>query len=343
MKFDWLAFLEREQIEYITEGKNVASGCYCIHCPICGAADPSQHCNIDPETGGWWCWRNRDHRGRAVYLVAALKGCSLPDARRIVGEDEQARADSPGADTLEDLRQRFEQAETPRDTKDSGPETWPGDIHPIRPDRASSRRFVDYLARRRFWGDAEEVARYYRLRYAMTGPFAQRLIIPITRGPDLIGWTGRSIRPDAELRYKSHPEGHGGVKSTLINCRVARRGGRVLVIVEGPLDALKLDFYGRWRAVRAVATMGTNVTDMQVGVLIHDLIPYYDRAVILFDPNADRMALQLQAKLRLANRPVRLDQVPPGEEDAGAFRPEMARLAAETWIKGLSIAKELQS
>ena len=69
----------------------------------------------------------------------------------------------------------------------------------IREPRA--RRFVDYLGERGF--RKVDVLGSFGLHYCSFGPWRDRIIFPVHRRGKLVAWTGRSIKPDAELRYKT--------------------------------------------------------------------------------------------------------------------------------------------
>ena len=84
--FDWVEFLQKHNIEYVTQGSNVAHGNVNIKCPMCGPRDPSHHMGIAIDGAGWSCWRNPQHRGRSpVYLVALLAHVSVTRAREKTG------------------------------------------------------------------------------------------------------------------------------------------------------------------------------------------------------------------------------------------------------------------
>ncbi len=70
----------------------------------------------------------------------------------------------------------------------------------------------------------------------------------------------------------------------------------MLVVVEGPLDALKVDFYGKHDGCRAVAMMGTSVTARQVGALAR-LSQMYNDIVVVLDSGAEAQAMTTSAAL----------------------------------------------
>ncbi len=42
MSFDWVDFLERHGIEYVTSSPNIGRGEVGVKCPYCGPGDPSR-------------------------------------------------------------------------------------------------------------------------------------------------------------------------------------------------------------------------------------------------------------------------------------------------------------
>ncbi len=85
--FDWVKFLEFNNIEYITRGPNLARQNLGIQCPFCGEEDPSAHMGISLLGHGWSCWRNKSHSGRQPHrLIQKLLGCSWQEANALVGD-----------------------------------------------------------------------------------------------------------------------------------------------------------------------------------------------------------------------------------------------------------------
>ena len=79
--------LTRYNIEFVESGPNVAKGNVNVQCPWCGVEDHSYHLGINLAKGMWGCWRNKQHRGRALYkLLSKLTGLSYQEARRVTGE-----------------------------------------------------------------------------------------------------------------------------------------------------------------------------------------------------------------------------------------------------------------
>lgn len=313
MRFDWVGFLRQQGIEFVEHGANVARGHVNIRCPYCGGNDPSHHLGVQLDTGYWGCWRDPTHRSKdPARLVAKLLRCSREEALRIVDGSGLSTAS-----TVSELRDRLGGIGVRAVKFRATPIKYPSEFHPLAPigGWGGRHRFLEYLRGRGF-DCPEGVAERYLLMGCSTGRFRDRLIVPVWDREDLIGWTGRAIGP-SQIRYLSHPDGKTIKRSLLYEPRVLK-GGRRLFVVEGPLDFLKLDWYG----ARAVATMGTGVTDAQVSKLL-SLGSAYEEVLVLFDRGAAAVADLLVAKLRMV-RARRLD-LPDGFGDPGELTPEAVR------------------
>jgi hypothetical protein len=317
---DLLELLTERGIDAATSGGNVKKGCVGIACPFCGD-DPSQHMMIDAQRGNWWCWRNPNHSGRDLaYLLARLFGISyeaayglIKPSRELLGAWNQNRSASP----LEPAPQRGNGSSTPFQAAG------------LRRLYLSSRnsRFWGYLMDRGFTKNWKDLADRYNLHCALTGDFRNRIVWPVNAGHTIIGYTGRCI-DGGHLRYLSLPGDE--VKKHLLWENTLAFGGRRLFIVEGPMDAMKLDwtFYCEDIRDRATCLFGVNQTAEQL-TAIRRLAPGYKQVLIMFDPGAVSTALNL--KRALSDLHPRVVQVPETAEDPG----DMTREEILQLLKGL--------
>jgi hypothetical protein len=302
--FDWLNFLDSNNVDYIEQGKNVARGNVNVACPFC-RDDPSHHMGISLSDGSWGCWRNSKHRGRKPeILVSRLMGWSLIYAREIVSEGKTTSNLDELSESLQDLG---------RATKSEGR------VEEVSlPQKAISAHRVSYARNYLLYCgflDAEEVSRVYGLRACrIPSRWAYRLIYPVYDETILVGWTARAITGQSKVRYMAHPTGKA-IKNYLFNSQSAT-GGEVLVVVEGPKDALKVDWVGKLFDVSAVSLMGTSATKLQVSRLAH-LASRYKRTAILLDEDAEAQALDLAAKLSFLG--VESWRLPDGADDPGSL------------------------
>lgn len=319
MKFNWENFLRGHGIHYVSQGANVAKGHVNIRCPFCGSADPSQHMGIRLSDGAWACYRNPEHRSRNVpKLVRALLRCTFDEAKQLVQGLQLEGADVASlADKLHALDARVVDAE-PKE------ERWPEEFKAFteRPNKYE-RRFHNYLEGRGF-NKPYELAHAYDLRWALGGRFGDRVIAPLDDGFKMVGWTGRHVG-SSKLRYCTY----GDVGTLLFNLRKCLQGGRVLVIVEGPFDALKLDYYGSPYGLRAVAMLGLTFAARKLRRAAAAM-QRFDATYVLLDRAAESVQLGLLSHLGpFGCRPLALPKgvKDPGELDRAGVLEYVSRLA----------------
>ena len=316
--FDWPTFLHSRRIEYVTQGANVSMGHIAIRCPFCGSADPSQHMSINLAGAGWRCWRNVAHRGRSpVALIAALVPCSQAQAAVIAGIDQVSLPE----DFAASVRARLSVVEGAATTRTL---SMPIEFHPL-DDRYIARPYVNYLHQRGF----TELATLHRfnIRYAAHGAFAGRIIFPVTIDGQLVTWTGRTIVPDRLPRYKALtidaqlakaqdlPTAVAKITDTLFAYDMLQNvRGRVLYLVEGPLDALKLWKLGERMGLYATCLFTTRMSPAQTQ-LLHSILPRFERAYVLLDQGAEAQAMRARSQLAALGVGVRF--MPAGTKDPG--------------------------
>lgn len=331
MRFDWIRFLKQHGVRYVTDGPNYSRKMQCnIRCPFCGDADPSEHMGLSRY--GWWgCLRNASHRGQSPqFLIQRLIGCSPEEARRIVGVQEDA---APTTDDLAESFATLRRSLGEEASKVTKLELLP-EFKPLTSGSVFAEPFWDYLRDRDF-RDAQIkwLTEKYGLRYATKGPYAYRIIVPVyDRYGKLLTWTARSVRPDAELRYKTlratgdPADGKGPValaadKEVVLGLPVlyAAPNPKVLVLVEGPFDALKVTAYGRGLGVYAAALFGLNISETQVAEVL-ELSGRFERVCLLLDAGAELQWLRIASAMSVI-APERV-WVPPGFKDPGELTPE---------------------
>lgn len=301
MAFDWLQFLEANQIHYVTSGPNVSSGHVAVKCPMCGAADPSQHMAISLSGGGWKCWRAADHRGKSpAYLVALLLNITLERARDMVGDAVFIPDDFMGT-VMKNLNPP---KEAPRHRLEM-----PREFKPIE-DRYYAQSAIDYLmgpSRRFTYKQVMKMTDIYDLRCCTTGPYRHRIIFPVIANGELKSWTARTTHPDVELRYKTLSSVEGKEEHTAAgpitefmlwgdDIRANVDKADTLILVEGPFDALKLRVEGARLGVESTCCFTASPSDTQMDML-YDIAPRYARRYILFDKETLHTALRVQARL----------------------------------------------
>jgi hypothetical protein len=337
---DWGRLLREHRVPYAESGPNVKRGELAIKCPFCGSADPSMHMGLNLDTGWWSCWRNRaQHSGKSpLRLLMKLLRVPYGRAREIAGLGDDY-VDPEGFDAMAArLMGRI-----------GSEEARPGQVQrrfleldstfiPIR-DQSMTRMAWEYLYDRGFNGasdlgeDVDVLCAQYGLRTAIRGEQAGRIVLPYFMDGELVTWSGRAIGKST-IRYKDLPRDEVIVaaKETLYNHDAMLRGGKVLVIVEGPFDALKLDFYGKPWGVRAVALSTNSVSDEQA-FLLQAAEDRFERVLVMLD-NASTLGIVDSMRMRqelhfLKN--LAIVKVPSGAKDAGDLTPKQVI----TWAQAL--------
>ena len=332
MTIDWRRLFDEKGVEYVEVGPNVKRGNINVHCPFCGAGDPSHHLGINLETGYWGCWRSSDHRGRSpIRLLTNLLHISPSQASLIAGQASQPYID--------DFASKMQQIFLPlrEDPKHSKHLELPQEFRYILP-FGGTRKFFDWLHQERGFRrqDIEVLASNYGLYCALQGEYKDRVIFTATLDGELVTWTGRALGP-ALVRYKSLEDEKSVVTSRrlLYNFDKVRNGGRALIVTEGPIDVLKLDFYGESNGVRSVGLFTMSITEDQI-LLLEELVPLYKDVFVMLDAddkNNDLSAMKIAAQIPGAN--VKVLKVPYNKKDAGELSPSEVKLftsqAARKW------------
>ena len=280
---DWQSLLDDNFIPYVTAGKNTATGEISVNCPFCLGSDPSFHLGINLTNGVWACWRDQQHRGRApIKLISALLGVGSTQAGLILQAYQNSAIDEFDSFQTAAIHtgpyrpiamQTFATRSPPKRTI---PHIvpWPDEFEPLR------SYFSDYLFRR---GIDTSIADYYCLTCCRVGRWKQRIIIPVfDKNFKLLGWQGRAIvDPKKAPRYLTS---HEQVKRTVFNLQNISKGGEILYICEGPMDAMKLDYLGKPR-IRATCSFGVTVTMEQIQ-LLSDLCSKFSKVVLQFDTDS---------------------------------------------------------
>lgn len=315
----WADVLRDNRIPFIERGANVSRGELNIRCPFCGSADPSYHMGLSLETGFWACWRNSAHRGKSpVRLLVRLLDVSVRVARELAGLGEDWVDPEGFSEAVARFMGRLTFAE------DSGP-VWPEMPSTMRAivNRGATRHQYHYLERRGFT-EVDALVDAYGLLADCGGPWSYRVVIPYVVERRVAAWTGRAIA-DAEVRYKdlSVDQSAFPIKHMLYNAdALDDQHAHTLVVVEGPIDALKLDFYSRDFGVRAVGLSTNTISEPQADALL-DKGGRFRRVLFMMD-NATRLSvvdsMRMRAKLALL-RNTGTVAVPAGKKDAGDLSP----------------------
>jgi hypothetical protein len=203
------------RIEWVDRGANTSHGHINIACPWCGD-DPSHHLAINEESGGYFCYRSHaQHAGYSVWKLLMQLKVPRAEMERVVKRYGQGTAPPP----------REMVVERPGPT-----------LHwEAFPPASASAEALDYLAGRGYT-EPEKVARLAGLRVCEEGKLARRLLLPISDGKHIIGYTARAMQARMRPKYLTSPAVAGGVYVPVEPLTELRP----LFLLEGPFDALKL-------------------------------------------------------------------------------------------------------
>lgn len=333
MRFDWPVFLASHGIAYRVDSDAELS----IRCPFCGEADRSTNMAVSLRGRGWHCWRNHEHRGRSnANLIRALIGCSRERAQEIAGEQGPATPiDSDFGTAIANLLGMDERVPPPPTEL-----TLPREARPLQTKSLLAAAFVNYLRRRGFdEADMDWLAEHYQLHVARRGDWAYRIIIPIYDSMRrLVTWTGRSVRADEPIRYKTLSTKPGQTPRALaapgqlllgLPLLFGCSNPRVLLLCEGPFDALRLTVSGAKHGVYATCLFGLRLSPEQEA-LLSQLSNRFRRLRVLLDRDAQFVSFPLVERLSYLG--CRSLQLPEGYKDPGELSTEDATRLAKSLI-----------
>lgn len=316
MSWDWRTFCEVNGIIYTEGGASSAKDNIYVDCPFCGIDGQGKgYMGLSTMTSSWGCWKLSAHRGhRPVRIIKALLRLDWAKAEELFNE---------GGGKLREvsaIRARLE-AKPDQGLVNVRKLKLPDDFY-FALDERRGERIVDFVAKRRFaQDDVEEVIRDFDIHGGDDPRWRYRAILPFYDIDDrLVGWTGRATQK-ATLRYLTEPEGEQA-QHVVFNAGPASEGGKLLVLVEGPVDAAKLDFYGAPFGVRSVGLLGLALTAGKMRAVM-DLAPRFDKIVVMLDQGALRQALAVRSEMACLG--VGTKMTPFGAEDAGDLYPDQVR------------------
>jgi len=317
MAFDWLSFFNQYSVENEPERRHDWQS---FDCPWCGGA---HHMGINLKTGIYHCWHG--HSGKSPQrLIAALLNCSYVEANRIVGSEETSFVRSDETFAVEGMRRLGYVVDTPLVRPDKL--LLLEEFTEIRNSGLCRALVLPYLRSRGYdQRDVLWLADRYKLRFAPRGIFAYRIIIPVFVDGQLVTWTGRTVADSEPLRYKSLssdsdraasqglPVATMNIKDALLDLDNIRYGGKLLVVAEGPFDAMRLSFFGEKSGIRATCLFGQTPSESQLSLLF-ELRHKYKNMALMLDPDAGlRSSFSLPEYLRMIRMPLPVGVKDPAE------------------------------
>lgn len=308
--FDWKQFCIDYNIEFLERGVGIGKGKIGTQCTYCDDSGYHMGLSLDVKSPWWSCWRCKAGGSDPLRLICKLANVTTQQAQALLEAQNTPSPDefdslftAPRAAPLQQLQRSIK---------------LPPECHPLASEKKGAERFLRYLAEDRGFGeDVKNLALTYSLYYATAGTQAWRIVYPVIANGKLVSYTGRSIHENAELRYKVD-EG-GAIKNYVANADELLDGDEMLAITEGPMDFLKLDYFGKHHGLRATCTFGIAWTQAQLDKLI-TLTKEFKQVFVIYDREAYMSGVQLADELS-AFTPCKAIRLPPGDKDPGAMSP----------------------
>ena len=280
-------------------------------CPFCGRYG-GFYVNTDPTgRGPWVCFKCDERSTTAIKLVARVEDLTPMEARALV---LKSSVEFRRRETTESLAERIRAIRTPDDISSI-------DLLGTVESRALPEGYIPvwdgkrwrvpvYLTKRGF---KRSILRAWSVGYCDTGYFRHRVIIPLSC-PGGESFTARDLTGAQEPRYLN-PKGADHNRMLFGWNRVPRDSD--FVLVEGPLDAMKLDQHG----LPSMAVGGKVLHAAQLAMLFTR--PRSAAVTVMLDPEAHVEAHSVAAQLIVYYERVYVAQLPEGV-DPGASSREQA-------------------
>lgn len=297
MKFDVIEWCE----DNIDNAKLNQSNQIVGDCPWCGKHG---HFYVDAEDGHYICFSCSDENpsvGRyMVGLISHVEGVSINEARRFIMKN---RVEFRRKETASTLVEKIV-------SHDGAVENSSVVRYPLPPEYLpvydkGKWRYPVYLKER---GVSRNTAKAWKLGWARNGRYGGRIIIPISC-PNGYSFTARDVTGNQEPRYLN-PRGadHGRL---LLGWDENKVNGD-LVIVEGPLDAIKMWQHG----VFSLAVMGKTLHVEQMIMLAKR--PADSAITIMLDPEEHEAPYNVAEQLICRFDYVSIAKLPEGEDPGSA-------------------------
>jgi len=281
--------LERFEIPYWTEGKNVSIDSVNVQCPFC--SDPSNHCGIFQDTMVFHCWRCNS-KGPFERLLSKLTGFTVEECKRVIEDFDITFRESTLEQIIEILNSEEEEDERPSIKKVELPKLFEEVT-----ERTNFPLLFKYLHRRKVNLSTVIEAGCGICR---AGPYMNRLIIPVFYEGEPVAYQAADMTGMAQVKYVTGPPGVK-INNFLYNYdKIDKR----MIVTEGVLDA--------WRVGKdAVATFGTHFTEQQKQLILEKQL---DELILLWDGDAYWRAREAAKFFEPFIEKVRVVKLPQNED-----------------------------
>lgn len=303
ISIDWRSLFSELGVSWKDRGSNCVRGNVNIPCPACGN-DPSYHLGVSEEIEAYYCYRDSRHAGRSFVRLLWLLGQSRTEALALLNRHQGRVSVKP--------------VEAPREQQATN-KLWANFLP-----ASQSPQAVAYLDARGFTNSAHVINRY-DLRYTPQGKWSRRVLLPFLEGGEVLTWSGRTWEKARSPKYLTDEQKIAGLVYT------PRLPRGIVVICEGPLDALKISVATEDEDISAIALTGKGLNASK----LLRLARLTRGKRVIFCPDDDvsvgeayNLLSQLRASLDATFMNVL--RLPSGFKDPG----EMALSDIAPWIKG---------
>lgn len=287
--FNFISFLNDENIKFRESGKNIGSNWIGLDCPFCGAG--GEHFGINLSTGALNCWLCSGKKLKE--FIKRIKNCSWQKVNETVKKYELEPQEI--LKKINNIEEKEEQEE-----KQNTILKFPSTFTSILPKEAK-----DYLEKRRF--SVLEMQKKYNVMWSgNTGRNKFRLIYPVYEGNKLVNYIGRSIIDDKNvIPYQFCLDEEAVVKRRDLIFNLDNCNSDKVVLVEGLMNACRL-------GDGTAALLSVNFSKSQV-LKIRD--KGFKKIFLAFDNDfpGRRAAKRLESQLVFANE---ISYIEYGEENS---------------------------
>lgn len=286
---------------------------------------------VNAESGAFVCFKCRDEQpsqGKAIYpLVAHVEGITIEQARaRALRGLSFARRKMPRATLLDHIRALRGKEAIEEQADVCAP--LPRKVIPCFSEKRKRQWMVPRYLKRQYGIERETVAKF-GLGYidgkcwypedAESDEQMQvgdRIFIPI-RCPSGESWTARDYTGRGFPKYLNPPNIDN--RRLLLGWEHVKVGGDI-VLVEGPMDAIKMHQHG----LPALALLGKNLSKEQLALLSR--WPPDSAITIMLDPEEEIAPVEVAIQLQVRFKRVYIAKL-PDDVDPGSSTPEQAKRA----------------
>jgi DNA primase len=232
---------------------------------LCHAGDNNTGFSIELGMGRWACWTGACHEQFGTDLLGLMRAVTRQPFGEVIKKAKEFLEGSDwSAERIEEIR-----AEREARRKQRKVDVWKEHNEPIRTYPESSlKRLIPPETFCEERSLSLEIFKDYGIGYATRGPMWDRIVIPIRNiHGQIVGFSGRKVQyvPERDIKWFHYKKGEFRKGIHLFNLdRAFGATDGTYILVEGPLDVLKLEEAG---IHNSVAVLGRTITDGQIEVL----------------------------------------------------------------------------